>query len=326
MKLGINPKPFNKGSFVGCLFLIVVIIGLLEGCSLFQGQPERVEKQPKKQALMWEVKQNRLSEPVYLMANAYPNIRSYLTHHQLFNKGVSKADSLLIPFNKPRNKVYQTLAENTRMKGGITLDSFLSPNAKAALKQTLKRVRGVSYRSIKNAFPLAVAEVLIPAMAQASTNPTYAREAWGLREKSYKPAIGVLDPEVLQKAYQKISLKSQAQTLRNVLNQKKAIKKAMRKMAKAYARPNYAEIADARAQVYPYPKRYDSATNRTIPDLWVKAIQKFQGTNPMLATVEFRYLLGKDGVINQLRQSGYEVKPYKPERFPDANKQPQGTN
>lgn len=326
MKLAINPKPFPKGSFAGCLFLMAVMVGLLQGCSIFEGKPDQIEKQPKKQAVMWKVKQNRLSEPVYLMANAYPNIRSYLTHARLFNKGIAKADTFLMPFNKPRPQIHQSLAENTKMKSGITLDSFLNAKAKSALKQTLKRVRGISYSSVKQAPPLAVAEVVIPAIAKATTNPTYARKAWALREKAYKPAIGVLNPEVLERVFKKISLKSQAQTLRKVLNRKESIKKGMRKMARAFARPNYKKIANARAQVYPYPKRYDSATSRTISGDWVEAIQKFEGTNPMLAIVEARYLVGKDGVINQLRQSGYEVKPYNPERFPDANNQQQGTN
>jgi uncharacterized protein YbaP (TraB family) len=326
MKLAITSKPFQKGFTAIVFFIIAAMLGVIQSCSLFEDQPQKVEKPPEEQTLVWKVKQNRLSKPVYLMADAYPNIRSYLSHGLLFNKCITKADTFLTPFDKPRSEVYQTLAANTKMQGGITLDSFLNPKAQAALKQTLNKLRNMSYSDIKNAPPLAVAEVVIPAIGDAATNPTYARKAWTLREKAYKPALGVLDPELLKQGYQQISLKSQAQTLKKVLNQKEAIKKGLRKMARAYARPNYAELAKARDQVYAYPKRYDSTIGRTVTNAWVKAIQHFEGTNPLLAVVEAQHLKGKDGVINQLRQSGYEVETYNPKRFPNADKHQQGTN
>lgn len=321
MKLLLLAKAYNKAIPTTFLVGMACVVLIINGCGLFEDQPEQIAEMPEKQAVVWKVRKNRLSEPVFIMANAYPNALSYLSHSRLFNNVILKVDSFLTPFDQPRNRVDQQIALTTQMQGGVTLDSLLSASAIETLKKQLDQVRGVSYNRLKAAPPLAVAEIVIPALRKASGNPTYARKAWELREKAYKPAVGALSQDVIKSCYRQVPLKDQARALENVLANQKAIKKGLYDMANAYRIPNYNELLKAREKAYPYPPVFDSTCQKKVKTGWLKAIRKYEGSNPILAVVGARYLQGRKGLLNQLRKSGFEVKPYNPKRFPNAEKQ-----
>ena len=308
----------SKGS--GFL-LFTGILALFSSCGLFEDQPQKIAKTPDEQPVMWKVRKNMFKEPLYIMANAYPNSTSYLTHGRIFNNVISKIDSCLIPFDKPRPQLYQELVRSTKMENGMTLDSLLSQEGVEKLKNTLNDVRGINYQSLKAAPPLAVAEVVIPALNNARNNPTYARKAWELREKTYRPAVGVLSPGIFSNLYQAVPVKAQAGVLEQVFNNTQKTKDALYEMARFYAIPNHSKWLKARKKAYPFPDRYDSTATAHITAEWLAAIEKFQGSNPLLALVGIPYLKGEDGLLMRLKQAGYEVKPYEPKRFPNTQKQ-----
>lgn len=290
---------------------------LISGCSLFESQEEAKEslQRPKEQPLVWKVTSDRYSPPLFLMAYQYPNAKSHLTHGMVYSDVVRKVDSLIIPFEQPINRVYRDLALTATFPDKPGLDSVLSKESVKQLKAILQKARFISYQDVKNAPPLIVAEIVIPALRGAANNPTYALKAWKQGEKAYKPTFGALDPGMLKKGYQEIPYDSQKAALKTVLKNEESVKANLYDMAEAYEIPNYKAIREARKKAYPFPSYYEDAVIQPATNKWAKTIQEYAGSNAILALVGTQHLQGKNGLLKQLKEAGYKLEPYEYEVF-----------
>lgn len=290
--------------------IVLAMAALLQGCGLFSSQ-EEAARRPKQEPLVWKVQKNRMAPPLYLMAHQYPNAKSYLPHGRMYTSLIQKVDSVLIPYDQPRNLIYKEIALTSEMDDGLIVDSLISPEARKQLRSALEQVRRVDLSDVREAPPLAIAELLIPALRNGNQHPTYVREVWKRRNEPYRSVSGVLSTSAAQKRYQQIDYQEQGKALEQVLTNQRSVKSGLYEMANAYEIPNYKAIRQAQNKAYPFLAAHEAVLLSPVKERWFQAIQQRIGSVSMLALIRGRHLTGNKGLVKQLKEAGYEVAPHR---------------
>ncbi len=290
--------------------IVLAMAALLQGCGLFSSQ-EEAARRPEQEPVVWKVQKNRMAPPLYLMAHQYPNAKSYLPHGRMYTSLIQKADSVLIPYDQPRNRIYKEIALTSQMDDELIVDSLISPEARKRLRSALEQVRRVDLSDIRQAPPLAIAELLIPALRNANQHPTYVRQVWKRRNEPYRSVSGVLSTSDAKERYQQIDYQEQGKALEQVLTDQRSVKRGLYEMANAYAIPNYKAIQQAQSKAYPFLAANKGVLLSPVKEQWFQAIQQRIGSVPMLALVSARHLTGKKGLVQRLKAAGYEVAPHR---------------
>jgi len=288
-------------------------MGLTAGCGLFQKGSETSEKaeKPEKTPMIWEVTNNNAQGSSYIMGTVYPQCFRKLKHQMLYYRAMSEVKKILVAHDLTEKRINQYLLRHTRMEASIVLDSLLNNEQLKTVHTLLDAELGQLY---KHKPPMVVNRHLIPRLTKCKGNKTYLAEALSTTQRSMKVQLStVFSREDIKKRYTRLfSYQNQAQVLLKTAQQADSIKTYVKRMQQHYQKPHYRKAAQAKLNASPQLSRFYKELVIDVNEKWVANITEQVKEQPTFIPVGVEHLMGEEGILNQLREAGFLVRPYDP--------------
>ena len=207
-------------------------------------------------------------------------------------------------------KTQQVIMEKAVNRDGSTLQENVSPE-NYALAEEKARDLGIDVRSLSPFKPWFVALTLSSLKLQKlGLDPNYGVDRYLAEraKKSGKPIAGLETFEFQIGLFDQLPAKEQELMLRQTLQEMDLLEKGAERIVQAWMKGDSASLEELLlAAMREYPDLYQKLIvdrNRR----WLPQIERMikQGENPLIA-VGAAHLIGKDGIIELLKQRGYTV-------------------
>lgn len=268
-------------------------------------------------AVFWEVTGKDLTQPSYLFG----------TYHLIGNRYVDSLDLVMKSFRESKTIVSEMLLDSAMsmavMQASImkntTLDKLLSPTVYAATQSWLKELSGFDLRAFNQMNPITV-QIFILTLLQQKNHPLGQDVPMDLyfQQQGKQSGKKVLGLEKLQDQiyalYEQFSLERQAELLTAFVLEKEKSKEDIVRMEKLYRAGALHQLEQEGLSVH-----YTAAEMAVMTDdrnlKWVKVLPGLFREQSTFVAVGAFHLVGKTGLVHQLRQLGYVVRPL-PRRSP----------
>ncbi len=290
--------------------LYMVLLGLFLATATLFAQPSKSDN-----ALLWKVSGKGLSQPSYLFG----------TYHFLTNAFIDTMPAVKTAY-----------ASTKAVAGELVIDSALQPSVMQAallngttLKQVLpdtlytkaaawfKKEAGMDLVMLNNFNPITVM-TLAMAIAQQKYFPnkpgevqldTYFQQEG---KKDGKKILGLETMDVqINALFKQLSLQRQVELLNELFND--SLKQSIDKMNNAYTSQNMDQL-----QKEMYTGSYTPEEIKVLLDdrnsHWVQELPAIMQQQPVFVAVGALHLVGKNGLVNQLRALGFTVTPINTKR------------
>ena len=207
-------------------------------------------------------------------------------------------------------KSQQVIMEKAANRDGSTLEQHVSPETYALAEQKAREL-GIDMRQLSPFKPWFVALTLSALKLQKlGLDPNYGVDRYlaGRATQSGKPVVGLETFEFQIGLFDQLVPKEQELMLRETLEEMDLLEKSAGAIVQAWTQGDSAALEESLlAAMREYPDLYQKLIvdrNRR----WLPEIERMikQGENPLIA-VGAAHLVGKDGVIELLKQRGYTV-------------------
>lgn len=291
-----------KGTFFFCWMLCSFLAGA-------QNATKPLTANVDDNTLLWEISGNGLLKPSYL----------YGTFHLLCKQDIHFSDACRKAISNSR-KVYfeldiddpETLFGGFKllnMKAGKTLDSLLTANeykrVSAYFKDSLKASLGI----FKNMKPYFLIAMLYPKMMPCKSISGVEEGIMEIAKENKKEINGLETMAFQASVFDSISYEQQAKELLNMVDSMGTSRKYFSLMNKAYLQQDMAAIEklvfDTGAGMQDNQDILLSSRNRD----WVNKLQGIMKTASVFIAVGAGHLIGNEGLIQLLRNEGYQLKP-----------------
>lgn len=310
----------NKcGSLIRKLLLFTslsVMVVVLPRCSIFQGQDKNEPDEPNKTAVLWEVRENKAKDPSYIVGIPEPHCFDPLQNGKRFYRALADVDIALVPISKPRERQISNLSNKLTMENDLILDSLLNAKHRQRLRTFLWDTIGINPEDYQKVPPMLLNKIVHRSIPSCSSDKTYLRETLKAAARNINiKLISVFQEQDLINRYTKnISYKKQADVLLETAKNYEAIKTLQEHMRFYYKAKDIQKASKAKRQASPHIKIYENRLVNNVNEQWVEAIVKYLGDQGAMMPIGVEHLGGDNGILQQLRDKGYLVRPYDPDK------------
>ena len=207
-------------------------------------------------------------------------------------------------------KVQQLAIQKAVYRDGSSLQQNVSPETYSLAEQKAREL-GIDLKPLTPFKPWFVALTLSTLKLQKlGLDPNYGVDRYLAEraKKSGKPIAGLETLELQLEVFDQLSPREQESMLRETLQEMDLLEKSAVRIVQAWAKGDAASLEESLlAGMREYPELYQKLfveRNRR----WLPQIERMikQGENPLIA-VGAAHLVGKDGIIELLKQRGYTV-------------------
>lgn len=263
-------------------------------------------------ALLWKVTGNGLKKPSYLFG----------TYHFLTNGFVDTLQAVKIAYDASDAVIGELVIDSSiqapmmeaSMLKGTTLQKELPDTLFTTVNKWFKEEAGFSLAQLNQVSPFAVMSYVM-ALTQKKYFPskpgeiqldTYFQEA---AKKDGKKVLGLETIQMQIKAiFGQMTLQRQVALLSELFKEKDGLKKMVGIMNTAYTSENLGEL-----QQLMYGGSYKPEEMKALLDdrnnYWMQQLPSLMNEQSLFIAVGALHLVGKSGLVNQLKERGYSVTP-----------------
>ena len=263
-------------------------------------------------ALLWKVSGKGLSQPSYLFG----------TYHFLTNAFIDTLPAVKAAYGNSKavagelviDSSLQPAVMQAAILNGTTLKQLLPDTLYTKAATWFKSEAGVDLAVFNNFNPVTVM-TLAMAIAQQKYFPnkpgevqldTYFQQEG---KKDGKKILGLETVDVqINALYKQLSLQRQVELLNELFNGKDSLKQSIDKMNRAYISQDMEEL-----QQEMYSSSYKPEEIKVLLDdrnsHWAQELPAIMQQQPVFVAVGALHLVGKSGLVSQLRAQGYTVTP-----------------
>ncbi len=259
------------------------------------------------QSLLWKVSGKKMKSPSYL----------YGTIHIQDARVAAFDTTVLNALNRCEAFAMEVLLDEMDMRGvrkammmpeGKTLNTLLSPEDFALLDGICKAKLGVSAIFMNGMKPFFVSSTLQQLDLRQDTEDALDLFLLKKARENGKVCYGLEEYMDQIRAIDAISLKEQADILRQFLHDTAQVSQDFETMTEAYLRFELDSLAKM-TQDTSLPKKFEKVLVSDRNVSMVKRFLSISGEHTVFCAVGAAHLAGKKGIIAMLRKKGYTVEP-----------------
>lgn len=259
--------------------------------------------------LLWEISGNRLLKPSYLYGTFHLLCKQDIHFSDACRKAISNSSKVYFELDIDDPATLFGGFKLLNMKAGKTLDSLLTANeykrVSAYFKDSLKASLGI----FKNMKPYFLIAMLYPKMMPCKSISGVEDGIMAIAKENKKEINGLETMAFQASVFDSISYEQQAKELLNMIDSMGTSRKYFSLMNKAYLQQDMAAIEklvfDTGAGMQDNQDILLSSRNRD----WVNKLQGIMKTGSVFIAVGAGHLIGNEGLIQLLRNEGYQLKP-----------------
>ncbi len=293
MRISVSSKPFY-----------LLLAGLFIAGSFLQGH--RVQAQDIDNSLLWTIDGNG-TERSYLFGTIHVLPQSDFELKPKVVSAFEECKKLVMELDMSNPNMQTEMMKYAMMTDGTTLDQLLEQEDYQRLDTMLNETMGLRADMVKTFKPFIVSTFLLGRYIgeqPASFELTLTRMA----TEGEKEIVGLETVEDQMRVFDKISYKSQADDLEEMINDESEMRKMYADMIELYRKEYTSELFDTTTE-------YLDDSNETAIMLfdrnvsWIPLFKEIAAEAPCFFAVGAAHLGGEKGLINLLRREGYTVEP-----------------
>ena len=202
------------------------------------------------------------------------------------------------------------MMKGIRMKEGMTLDKLLDENEYKVLDKELKNTVGVGLEAFNTMKPFFLAQMLLSKFLgeqPASYEGTFIQMA----KEHKKEILGLEEVEDQLAIFDAISYESQAEDIMEMVEQEDEMRSIFVKMIDLYKSENITGLYDLFEEYYDDNEDEMDIMLHDRNHKWIPKINSFAKDQSVFFGVGAGHLGGDEGVIQLLKDAGYQVTPLK---------------
>ncbi len=263
-------------------------------------------------ALLWKVTGNGLKKPSYLFGTYHFFSNGFVDTMQAVTNAYAASDAVVGELVIDSN--IQTPMMEASLLKGTTLQKELPDTLYTKASNWFKEEAGFDIAQLDKVSPFAVMSFAM-AITQQKYFPnkkgevqldTYFQQA---AKKDGKKVLGLETIQMQVKAiFGQMPLQRQVELLSELLNEKDGLKQMICIMNTAYTSQNLGEL-----QQLMYGNSYKPEELRALLDdrnnYWMQQLPELMKEQSLFVAVGALHLVGKTGLVNQLKEKGYTITP-----------------
>lgn len=297
--MNFNKTPLKKIAFIAFAFL-----SISPGISFAE-----------ETLFFYKISKNEYHGYLFGIAHTPLDIKIPLRHE--IEKTIDNAPCLVIEMRPPTNQEQTTLAETIRLRDGLSLNELISPPTSARLRKILEKynyppetLQSNSIWASANAIPFLIAQKTPPIDAENRSLESYLYERFKIANKEILWLETVT--EQLSNVEQ-LTIPEQEALLIEALNIAESPASTRRAMSHAFSTGNAKILMSIYYENSKTIPNWKSATNKYTfsrnRELSKKISRILSEKRSCVFSTGAIHLFGKDGIINSLKISGYDIKP-----------------
>jgi len=262
-------------------------------------------------SLLWEISGNGLRKPSYLFGTYHYAGKDFIDTMKVLNTKLNQADmivgELIIDSTLTSRLVpFMIMMDNS-------LDKLLSPTEYQKVADYLKKVSGQDLKQFNVMKPVMVQLTILKFTAPKSsitpTNPALDQYIQDYGKANQKIVIGLETAEDQAVVLFGSSLKRQKELLLKSLGDEKKNKKESQKLYEDYIAQDLTSLEKTFTKLADYTQEEFDAIIKNRNAKWIAQLPDLMHNGSLFIAVGAGHLVGQDGLIEQLKAKGYEVKP-----------------
>ncbi len=263
-------------------------------------------------ALLWKVTGNGLKKPSYLFGTYHFFSNGFVDTMQAVTNAYAASDAVVGELVIDSN--IQTPMMEASMLKGTTLQKELPDTLYTKASNWFKEEAGFDIAQLNKVSPFAVMSFAM-AITQQKYFPnkkgevqldTYFQQA---AKKDGKKVMGLETIQMQIKAiFGQMTIQRQAELLSELFNEKDGLKRMIGIMNTAYTSQNLYEL-----QQLMYGNSYKPEELKALLDdrnnYWMQQLPELMKEQSLFVAVGALHLVGKTGLVNQLKEKGYTITP-----------------
>lgn len=298
----------NYKKIIGIFFAVFAFIA-------FSNASNQQEK-----TVLWKISGNGLSKSSYLFGTHHLIPLSFLDNIPKWNEAFAQTEQVVGELDLSNlTELQSKLMSSAIMPQGITYESLYKAEDLQLIDKALKELLGTGIAPLKQMKPsmlsmiygLTMYQKLYPSDGKA-VDQFFQQEA----VKQSKPVMGLETADDQIKAlFDSQTIERQAELLLGMVKNPEYLKEQSQTLHAAYLEQNL----DKMEQLYneepgnpcPSTQEEKDTINKNRNDRWVEKLPQIMQEKPSFIAVGCLHLVGKDGLIAQLRKAGYKVEAVK---------------
>jgi uncharacterized protein YbaP (TraB family) len=258
-------------------------------------------------SLLWKVEKEGI-EPSYIFGTIHVLPQSEFELEEKVKQAMDESEELVLEIDMTdpalQTKMYQTMA----MQDGMTLDKLLTEEEYSKLSEKLQSIQGAPPIAMVNGFkPFMVATMMLSEYV-GSQPASFEMTLMSIASAREMPISGLETIESQMAIFDSIPYESQAEDLMEMVEEGHEMKALFADMVAQYK----AEEINA---LYKTTEEYTDSDdemrfmlhNRNFN--WAEVLEDRLGEKTLFIAVGAAHLGGEEGVINLLKEQGYQVTP-----------------
>jgi len=287
------------------ILFLCSFLGIIASCL---AQTNEVSYQKNNNSLLWEISGNGLEKPSYLFGTFHLMCKEDMLFSKNFSNALSNANLLVMEMDLSDSKNTFGAMEFIQMKNGQLLSKLLSKNDYDKASKFFKDSLKMSLSFFDNMKPAFLQAFFYPKMMSCKQSGSLEENIMGQAKKANKQIKGLETIAQQSAMLDVIPYQEQAKALMELIDDFQTQKINFEQLLNCYKNQNASELeklieTDPEFKNQKAELLYNRNTN------WVNQFQQLMPQSSLFVAVGAGHLFGKQGLIQLLREKGYQLKP-----------------
>ncbi|MBX0291292.1 TraB/GumN family protein [Hymenobacter sp. HSC-4F20] len=292
------------------LFRNILLLSMLLAAGSGRGQKSKSTPRPEaaSNALLWKISGKGLPQPSYLYGTIHLICAQDVRLSEPVKRAVNASRRITLELDMDSPTLRQDMQAAMKMRNGQTLHKLLRPREYTRISHYLKDKVGIPIAQVGMLKPFLVSSLLYSNLL-GCTPISYESVLVKLAQEQHKEITGLETVQEQMGIFDKIPYAVQSKLLTNLVSKEAEARQEFQQLVTLYKAQKVEELRAVTAtSTFAFPG-YDKLLLDDRNQRWVGAIGRQATAHPTFFAVGAAHLGGPNGLVQLLRQQGYQVRP-----------------
>jgi len=260
------------------------------------------------QALLWKVSGNGLEKPSYLFGTIHVICERDMVMKESFKNALSNSEKVVLELDMDDPQLMQKMQQLSVSEGMKNFSDQLKEDEKELINQFLTKNYGGSLQQFGILKPFIVMTMVYPTYIDCKMPSAYESVFTQMAKERQMEVVGLETVAFQMGIFDQIPTNEQIDMLVKSVKDSTQTKKDLSDMISAYQNQNISKLNQLVKDTPEYAKYEDLLLNDRNKS-WIAKIEEHMQDQSSFIAVGAAHLAGSEGVIQLLREKGYEVNP-----------------
>lgn len=259
-------------------------------------------------SLLWEVSGKGLAQPSYIYGTIHLICPQDMQVTEPIKRAFGSSKQVVMELDMDSPTMMQEMQAGMMMTDGQTLEKLLPAADYTRVGDYLKAKAGIPIAQLGMLKPFIVSSIMYPALL-GCTPASYETTFVKLAQEQHKEVTGLETVQEQMGFFDKIPYAVQSKMLADMVTKEAEAKQEFQQMLTLYKAQNIEELRTMSTKSSFGFQEYEQLLVDGRNQQWIARIEKQAAAQPTFFAVGAAHLGGTQGVLNLLRQQGYNVTP-----------------